>query len=260
MQNIAFRFGIIFLAVGFLSACETISEEQCKSGSWESIGHADGSRGIAMARFQSYVKKCSKSNVKPDFQAYKRGRHDGLKIYCNRQGNSNGASGGELGSSSSCSGALSAHYQAGYTTGLRSFCSYNQGRSMGANGEPSKAYICPAGSLRTEFSSGYATGMKDFCEPGKAFAAGKGGKNFSIGFCPSAERSRVRRAYETGKEVAVIESEIAEAEAQISSLEEKILDPAIPSYERRKMQLTVQELNRKIRRAERERYDLKREF
>ncbi len=244
----------------FLPACETISEEQCKSGNWESIGQIDGSQGLSVSRFQSYVKKCGKSGVKPDYAAYKSGRKNGLKSYCNSEGYTAGSAGTESSNNAMCAGDLSAHYQAGRSTGLRSYCTYSKGRSFGAKGERSRADICPAGKAKADFNTGYAAGLKEFCAPDKAFHAGKSGKKFTVSLCPVGSRAAIRRAFETGKEVGVIEGEIEEAESQIASLEEKVLDTKVPNYEKRKMQLTVQELNRKIRRAERELYDLKRDF
>ena len=100
----------------------------------------------------------------------------------------------------------------------------------------------------------------DPCLPQSAFALGQGNRSFEVEQCPLTQRSQLRRAFETGKEVAVIEKEIKANESKVSSLRAKILDPQTAGYERRKMQTTLEQVERRTRRSERELYDLKRGY
>jgi len=231
LSKLSYRIVMFILVFGIFAACETISDQQCRSGNWESIGHVDGSNGIGIDRFQSYVKKCGKSGIQPDYNAYKTGRQKGLRTHCHAKGRASGLDGDDSAQSSLCMGTLESHYASGYSIGLKSFCTYQKGKENGLAGQPSKSHVCPQGVLRTTYIKGYQSGMSEFCNPRKAFSAGKKGKKFDVNLCPRQVRSRIRRGFEAGKEVALIESEIKD-----------------------------KELHRKIRRAERERYDLKRDY
>ena len=93
-----------------------------------------------------------------------------------------------------------------------------------------------------------------------AFELGQSQSSFEVKQCPLAVRSKVRRAFETGKEVAVIQREIKAAEKKAANLRAKIQDPQTPGYERRKMQTTAKQVEHQIRRSERELYDLQRGY
>ena len=65
-----------------LGSCSTLSEDQCRTGDWSSIGYADGRSGYASSRIEDHAKACAKYSISPDFRAYSRAREDGLKLYC----------------------------------------------------------------------------------------------------------------------------------------------------------------------------------
>lgn len=65
-----------------LSSCATLSKEQCVMGNWQVIGYNDGVAGYSAERLAAHTKACAKANVSPDYLAWERGRHQGLKQYC----------------------------------------------------------------------------------------------------------------------------------------------------------------------------------
>ena len=90
------RAGIIFLAAAIaMSGCASMSEEECVMSDWRTIGYEDGSMGYSGDRIGSHRKACAKHGVAPDFEAYKAGRREGLRQYCQpSRGFSLGTSGG----------------------------------------------------------------------------------------------------------------------------------------------------------------------
>ena len=78
-----------------ISACSTLSEEECKIADWTDIGRRDGEKGHKYDRFYSHVKACKEYGVTPDSTTYKNGRTQGLKVFCTPE---NGRRVGESGS------------------------------------------------------------------------------------------------------------------------------------------------------------------
>ncbi|GBE44227.1 hypothetical protein BMS3Bbin10_02318 [bacterium BMS3Bbin10] len=65
-----------------LSACTTLSREECSSGDWRKIGVQDGSDGRPAERFNRHVKACGREGTAPDRELYLAGRQKGLATYC----------------------------------------------------------------------------------------------------------------------------------------------------------------------------------
>lgn len=65
-----------------LTGCATLSKEQCTVGNWQAIGYTDGVAGHYADRLAAHAKACAKAGVAPDYQAWERGRQQGLKQYC----------------------------------------------------------------------------------------------------------------------------------------------------------------------------------
>ena len=65
-----------------LASCATLSKEQCMVGDWQAIGYSDGVAGYYADRLSLHAKACAKAGVAPDYQAWERGRQQGLKQYC----------------------------------------------------------------------------------------------------------------------------------------------------------------------------------
>lgn len=86
---------VLTLGVLALSGCASMSGDECATSDWSAVGYEDGSRGYTSERFGNHRKACAKHGITPDFQAYQRGRTDGLVEFCQpSRGYNLGASGG----------------------------------------------------------------------------------------------------------------------------------------------------------------------
>lgn len=72
----------LLIALLVLSACASISEEECLAADWYSIGVEDGSLGQPMSRIGAYRKDCAEVGVSPDATKYGEGRTVGLESFC----------------------------------------------------------------------------------------------------------------------------------------------------------------------------------
>ncbi len=63
-----------------------MSPEECAFQDWRAVGQADGAQGAGVERFRSYTRACSRHGIAPDFNAYERGREEGLRTYCTPNG------------------------------------------------------------------------------------------------------------------------------------------------------------------------------
>lgn len=66
----------------FLGSCAGLSEQECKTASWETIGYEHGVAGRSAQHLGHYRKACSAHGVTPDLAAYRRGRELGLLEFC----------------------------------------------------------------------------------------------------------------------------------------------------------------------------------
>lgn len=71
--------GIFGLA---LSSCASMNKAECLVSDWQMIGYEDGARGSGSQQLAKHRKACAKHAVVPDLAAYKKGRAEGLKEYC----------------------------------------------------------------------------------------------------------------------------------------------------------------------------------
>jgi len=100
-----------------LSACSSISKEECLAADWYSIGMEDGAKGYDMSRIGNYRKDCAEVGVAPDAEQYSQGRLVGLESFCTYD---RGYSEGKRGASnrSVCPpGDLQADFMEGYNAG-----------------------------------------------------------------------------------------------------------------------------------------------
>jgi hypothetical protein len=65
-----------------LGGCATMSESECLTVDWQTIGFEDGVAGYSGDRIGQHRKACAKHGVSPDLVGYQRGREAGLKEYC----------------------------------------------------------------------------------------------------------------------------------------------------------------------------------
>lgn len=73
--------GLLAVAL-LLGGCATMSESECVTVDWQTIGFEDGVAGYSGDRIGQHRKACAKHGVSPDLTGYQRGREAGLKEYC----------------------------------------------------------------------------------------------------------------------------------------------------------------------------------
>lgn len=114
------RLASILLAAVILglSGCASMSADECLVSDWSAIGYEDGSRGLTTDRFSQHRKACAKHGVAADFEAYKRGREEGLVEFCQPgRGFTYGVNGGRY--YGVCSADLEPEYVAAYNVGYQ---------------------------------------------------------------------------------------------------------------------------------------------
>jgi hypothetical protein len=109
------RFLLVLLVIG-LSACASLSPDECKQADWYLIGMTDAQKGYAKLRIDEHRKACAKVHVTPDLFTYQRGHEKGQKTYCTT---ANGFSQGSAGSNyqGACEGFLAEDFLRGYRDG-----------------------------------------------------------------------------------------------------------------------------------------------
>jgi len=76
------RIFLIVSAAVMMTACASISEEQCLAGNWEELGYKDGSNGVSVDRVSKYANVCSEHGVSVDQHLYSQGYEQGIQNYC----------------------------------------------------------------------------------------------------------------------------------------------------------------------------------
>lgn len=64
-----------------LSGCATLSEGECRTADWHQLGRQDGAQGQPRARLFEHREACAEYGIRPDAEAYYRGRERGLLDY-----------------------------------------------------------------------------------------------------------------------------------------------------------------------------------
>jgi hypothetical protein len=65
-----------------LQGCASLSQDECLTADWHTIGYEDGLNGRQPVRIADHRKSCAKHGVAPDLARYEQGRQAGLKQYC----------------------------------------------------------------------------------------------------------------------------------------------------------------------------------
>jgi len=110
----------ILLALVFvgLSGCASMSADECMMSDWSAVGYEDGARGYTSDRFSQHRKACAKHGVSADFQAYQRGREQGLVEFCQPgRGFTYGVNGGRY--NGVCSADLEPEFMDAYNVGYQ---------------------------------------------------------------------------------------------------------------------------------------------
>ncbi len=95
-----------------------MNQQECETANWNALGYVDGSQGAASSQFTERSSACSEYNVRADF----------------------------------------AQYQAGYQTGLISYCTESKGFYVGSRGKEYQG-VCPA-KTASAFLTGYHHGQE----------------------------------------------------------------------------------------------------
>jgi hypothetical protein len=82
METQSIRAAVLGLVALTLGACSTMSESECRTLDWRTIGYEDGVAGYPGDRIGVHRKACAKYGVGTDLSAYQSGRDDGLREYC----------------------------------------------------------------------------------------------------------------------------------------------------------------------------------
>ena len=81
-MNSRLKGTIVVMGLFALSGCATMSADECAMSDWQAIGYEDGAQGFTPERIGNHRKACAKHGVTPDFEAYKSGRMQGLRQFC----------------------------------------------------------------------------------------------------------------------------------------------------------------------------------
>lgn len=76
------RFLAATLLLVLLAGCATLSENECRSGNWYEIGREDGAEGRKSDFILQHAKACNEFGIQPSGPEWRRGREEGLKLYC----------------------------------------------------------------------------------------------------------------------------------------------------------------------------------
>ena len=76
------RRPVLLFALLCLGGCASLSENECRTASWEQIGYGDGSRGAARNREAAHVDACLEYGIAMDHEAWEAGYEQGLDLYC----------------------------------------------------------------------------------------------------------------------------------------------------------------------------------
>lgn len=81
------RLNCLLLAfcVVMLTACSstaTMGQNECRAVDWRTIGYEDGVAGRSGAQVGVHRRACAKYGITPDLEAYRLGRAEGLREFC----------------------------------------------------------------------------------------------------------------------------------------------------------------------------------
>ncbi len=119
MQFIPYaKRGAVLVAGLMLTACASMSEQECLVVDWNDKGMRDGRDGQPISYVEEHREACAKVGVQPDLAQYKAGHAIGIKEYCTPE---NGLREGRLGHwyKRSCPAALEGRFMDAYQNGQR---------------------------------------------------------------------------------------------------------------------------------------------
>ena len=143
---------LLLIILLVLSACVSISDEECLAADWYSIGVEDGSKGYPMSRIGAYRKDCAEVGVAPDAEMYSQGRMVGLESFCTyERGYADGKRG--AGNRAVCPpGPLEAEFTQGYNDGRYVYETNRKIRDLERRLADLREEM---GQIRTDMQNGY---------------------------------------------------------------------------------------------------------
>jgi hypothetical protein len=73
---------LLLAALAALAGCNSMSEKECLSTDWRTVGYEDGVNGFTGDRIGRYRNACSEHGVTPNLAEYQAGRDQGLQEFC----------------------------------------------------------------------------------------------------------------------------------------------------------------------------------
>lgn len=119
MEFVPYTKRCAVLAAGILlTACASMSEQECLVVDWRDRGMRDGHDGQPISYVEEHREACAKVGVQPDLAQYRAGHAVGIKEYCTPE---NGLREGRFGHSyqRSCPAQLESRFLDGYRNGQR---------------------------------------------------------------------------------------------------------------------------------------------
>jgi hypothetical protein len=119
-QTLKIQTLLLMISFTFLTGCSTLSAKDCATMDWRERGLKDGREGEDKGQIGNYQKRCREFNISVD----------------------------------------AIRYKAGYQSGLKEFCTYDNGMKQGEDGKKN-GEVCPD-DLAAEFNKGHKAGYKIF--------------------------------------------------------------------------------------------------
>lgn len=160
----------LMLLVSVLSACASLSKEECQVADWYKYGKDDGTNGLYNKTI-SHTKACKKYNITVNSDLYLKGYNSGLKLYCIfDKGFDTGKYGGKY--NQVCRN--SSIYTQGYNKGIKQYCTFEKGLKSGSLGKRYES-VCLDIDVYTE---GYQEGIEKYCPFDRGFISGSNGEDY----------------------------------------------------------------------------------
>lgn len=77
-----FRLSFLVSVVGLLSACASLTDDECRVADWYQIGVSDGAEGRGTDRIEDHRRACADIGIAPVTERWLEGRTRGLRLYC----------------------------------------------------------------------------------------------------------------------------------------------------------------------------------
>jgi hypothetical protein len=78
------RIGLTVFAAALLAGCasHTLSKDECRTVDWRTLGYEDGVAGRSGEQIGRHRQSCAEYGIAPDLDAYRAGRTEGLREFC----------------------------------------------------------------------------------------------------------------------------------------------------------------------------------